>query len=85
PYKIAGGFLISVGGGNGFARGATSLAPRRAWEMTGIGKVGYKRFSATGFYLDPNELGSSDTDTRLGGADFQYKLGNDEYLGVAYL
>jgi hypothetical protein len=85
PYKIAGGFLISVGGGNGFERGATSLAPRRAWEMTGIGKVGYKRFSATGFYLDPNELGSSDTGTRLVGADFQYKLGNDEYLGVAYL
>lgn len=85
PYKIGGGFLVAVGGGNGFERGATSLAPRRAWGMTGLGTIGYKKFSATGFYLDPNELKSGDSRTKLTGADFKYALSNDEYLGVAYI
>ncbi len=41
--------------------------------------------SIDGFYLNPNELRSSDTQTRLAGAKNGIGLGESQTVGLAYL
>lgn len=83
PYKIGSGMLISVGAINGFERGATTSFARRAWEEAGLVKLRKGPVSIEGFYLNPNELRSSDTFTRLAGAKLETSLGPQQYLGLA--
>lgn len=85
PYKIGSGMLISVGAANGFERGATTTFARRAWEEAGIVKWTRGEFGIDGFYLNPNELPSADTFTRLAGAKLEWNPEKDRALGVAYL
>ena len=85
PYKIGSGMLISVGAMNGFERGATTSFARRAWEEAGLLKLKRESLSLEGFYLNPNELRSSDTFTRLAGGKLEKELGKDQYLGLAYM
>ncbi|MCU0252006.1 MAG: alginate export family protein [Vicinamibacterales bacterium] len=84
-YTIASGMLISVGASNGFERGATTLFPRKAWQMTGVARVSRGRFRADAFYLDPNELASSDSKTKLAGVQVNVTQGKDGYIGAAYI
>lgn len=82
-YKIGSGMLISVGAINGFERGATTAFARRAWEEAGLVKLNKGPVALEGFYLNPNELRSSDTFTRLAGAKLETALGPEQYLGFA--
>jgi hypothetical protein len=84
-YKIGSGMLISVGAMNGFERGATTSFARRAWEETGLVKLKRGAVSLEGFYLNPNELRSADSFTRLAGTKLETELGQEQYLGVAYM
>lgn len=84
-YKIGSGMLISVGAYNGFERGATTSFARRAWEEAGLVKWSKGPLSIDGFYLNPNELRSSDTKTRLAGAKSELALGDMQTVGVAYM
>jgi hypothetical protein len=84
-YKIGSGMLISVGAYNGFERGATTSFARRAWEEAGLVKWSKGPFSIDGFYLNPNELRSSDTRTRLAGAKAELALGESQTVGLAYM
>ena len=85
PYKIGSGMLISVGAYNGFERGATTSFARRAWEEAGLVKWNKGPVSIEGFYLNPNELRSSDTQTRLAGAKSEVALGESQTVGIAYM
>lgn len=85
PYKIGSGMLIAVGAYNGFERGATTSFARRAWEEAGLVKWRSGAFSMDGFFLDPNELRSGDTNTRLAGAKSELSLGENQYVGAAYM
>lgn len=85
PYKIGSGMLISVGAMNGFERGATTTFARRAWEEAGIVKWTRGTLSLDGFYLNPNELRSSDTGTRLAGTKLEWNPAANQSLGIAYL
>lgn len=85
PYKIGSGMLISVGAYNGFERGATTSFARRAWEEAGLVKWSKGPLSIDGFYLNPNELRSSDTQTRLAGAKSELALGESQVVGFAYM
>jgi hypothetical protein len=85
PYKLGHGFLLSSGAGNGFERGAAVMAPRRAWGMAGIGRVSQGAFTAEAFHLNPNELGSGDTGTRLWGLHGQWAPSADASLGLAHI
>jgi len=82
--KLGTGMLIANGGGNGFERGALKLGPRKAWELTGIGKVTYGGSSVTGFYIDANEVPSNDAFTALAGADFRFDGEAGGFVGVTY-
>lgn len=84
PYRIGSGMLIADGGADGFERGAVVSGPRRAWAMTALAKVGYGPVSIEAFYLDPNELASSDTRTRIAGGKAEWTLGPTDFVGVAY-
>lgn len=84
PYTIGSGMLIADGGADGFERGALIFGPRRAWAMTAIGRFGHGPFSVEGFYLDANELRSSDTKTRIAGAKAEWAVGQNQFLGVAW-
>ncbi|MCA9169345.1 MAG: hypothetical protein KDB23_16840 [Planctomycetales bacterium] len=84
PYKIGSGMLISVGAMNGFERGATTTFARRAWEEAGIVKWTRGPLSLDGFYLNPNELRSGDTNTRLAGTRLELNPAPDQPLGIAY-
>jgi Alginate export len=85
PFKLGHGFLLSSGAGNGFERGGAILAPRRAWGMTGIGRVSNGRFSAEAFHLNPNELESGDTGTRLWGLHGRWGTAEDGSIGLAHI
>ncbi len=78
------GMLIVNGGGDGFERGALKLGPRKAWELAGIGKLMHGGFSATGFYIDANEVPSSDSMTALTGGDFRFDHPAGGFIGVTY-
>ncbi len=84
PYRIGSGMLISDGSPDGFERGAVIFGPRQAWAMTAIAKAGYGPLSVEGFYLDPSELQSGDTKTRLAGGKIEWSLGPNQFIGVAY-
>lgn len=84
-YKIGSGMLVSVGAYNGFERGATTSFARRAWEEAGLVKWSKGPLSIDGFYLNPNELRSSDTQTRLAGAKSELALGDSQTVGLAYM
>jgi hypothetical protein len=76
--------LLSVGAGNGFERGAAILAPRKAWDMTAVLDVSRGAWSGGAFYLDPDELPSSDSGTRLVGVRLGWTPDATLSLGAAW-
>ena len=83
-YVLAQGLLLAVGAGNGYERGAMTLAPRRAWQNTAIARATHGPATLEAFWLDPNELASSDTGTRLGGGRAQWSPDASTSIGVAW-
>jgi hypothetical protein len=83
-YRIGSGMLISDGAADGFERGALIFGPRQAWAMTAIARASFGPLTVDGFYLQPNELRSSDTKTRLAGGKAEWTLGANQFAGVAY-
>ena len=84
-YGVGTGMLIWDGADNGFERGADFLAPRMAWANTAIVRLSYNGFGVEGFYLDPNELRSSDTGTKLAGGVVQYRWSEKSLIGLSYI
>jgi hypothetical protein len=84
-FGVGTGMLIWQGAGNGFERGAVSILPRTAWSQAAVAKVGYAGHSVQAFFLDPNELDSSDTGTQLAGATWRYDRPSGTNVGLAYV
>ena len=82
--KLGTGMLFANGGSSGFERGALKFGPRKAWELTGIGRAMYGGFAATGFYLDANEVPSNDSGTALAGVDLRHDGDDRGFLGLTY-
>ncbi|MFS4580904.1 alginate export family protein [Phaeobacter sp. C3_T13_0] len=79
------GMLIANGATSGFERGALKLGPRKAWEMAVIGRLSLGNVTGTAFYLDPNELPSTDGSNELVGFDLRYDDPAGGYLGATYV
>ncbi|NRB02956.1 MAG: alginate export family protein [Rhodobacteraceae bacterium] len=79
------GMLIANGATSGFERGALKFGPRKAWERAAIAKFSYQDLTATGFYLDPNELPSTDGQNELAGIDLRFDPKAGGYLGLTYV
>ncbi|WP_421724371.1 alginate export family protein [Bauldia sp.] len=80
--RLGTGMLIANGASNGFERGALKLGPRKAWEFAAIAQSSLAGATATGFYLDANELTTSDTHTTLAGLDLRADGADGGYLGL---
>jgi hypothetical protein len=79
------GMLIANGATSGFERGALKLGPRKAWEMAAIGRLSYGNVTGTAFYLDPNELPSTDGKNELAGVDLRYDDPRGGFLGATFV
>lgn len=79
------GMLIASGGSSGFERGAMKFGPRSAWERAAIGRLSYGNVTGTAFYVDPNELESSDGSNELAGVDLRRDDPAGGYLGATFV
>lgn len=79
------GMLIANGATSGFERGALKFGPRKAWEVAAIGKLSFGSVTGTAFYLDPNELPSTDGQNALAGVDLRYDAPEGGYVGATYV
>lgn len=83
PYQVGTGMLIADGAGDGFERGNIIFGPRRAWELAALGRYSVGQTKLEAFYLDANELESSDTRTTIGGLALTHQVAEGRSLGVA--
>ena len=79
------GMIIANGATSGFERGALKFGPRKAWEMAAIGKMTFDNVTGTLFYLDPNELPSTDGSNELAGLDLRMNSAAGGYLGATFV
>jgi hypothetical protein len=79
------GMLIANGATSGFERGALKFGPRKAWERAAIGRLSFGDVTGTAFYLDPNELPSTDGGNELAGVDLRTDDPRGGYLGMTYV
>jgi hypothetical protein len=84
-FRLGTGMLISNGASSGFERGALKFGPRKAWEVAATGELSGGGYTGTVFYLEPNELPSSDSDNRLAGLDLRYDSQGGGYLGGTFV
>jgi hypothetical protein len=85
PYRIGTGMLIHNGAGNGFERGALTLAPRSAWGRTALGRIEHGKLRFDAFFLAPNDLDSADTATEMAGARAEWTFAPGKFVGLAYV
>ena len=83
--KLGSGMLIANGGSSGFERGALKFGPRKAWKRAAFAHVYEDGFTATPFYLQPNELPSNDGHNKLAGGDLRYDAAAGGFLGLSYI
>ena len=83
--KLGTGMLIASGGSSGFELGALKFGPRKAWDMSVIGRVTTGGTSITGFFLNPNERPVIDNRNRLYGADLRHDFESGGFVGGSFI
>lgn len=83
-YAVGNGMLLRMGAANGAERGATMLAPRTAWEIAALARAKRGPLALHAYWLQPNEVDSNDTRTRLWGALAEYQPGPGRRFGGTY-
>ncbi|MCZ0963387.1 alginate export family protein [Paracoccus benzoatiresistens] len=75
-FTLNEGFLISQFGSqwNAGPRPGVYLAPRTTHDFAALGTVRIDRWTATAFYLDPNEYEPLESDTTLAGLNLRYSF-----------
>lgn len=86
-FTLNDGFLISqyVSQWNAGPRPGVYLAPRTALDLGGVGKLKLQDWTATAFYLDPNEYEPFETDTKLAGLNLRYAFSEPAYADVTVI
>ena len=84
-FRLGTGMLIANGATSGFERGALKFGPRKAWERSATVKLSANGITGTAFYLDPNELPSTDGKNELAGFDLRYDSDDGAYLGTTFV
>lgn len=83
--RLGTGMLISNGATSGFERGALKFGPRKAWERSATLEISTNGYTGTAFYLDPNELPSTDGENELSGFDLRFDGDRGRYFGTTYV
>ena len=84
-FRLGTGMLIANGATSGFERGALKFGPRKAWERSATLELSANGYTGTAFYLDPNELPSTDGKNELAGFDLRYDGGDGAYFGGTFV
>ncbi len=84
-FRLGTGMLIANGATSGFERGALKFGPRKAWERSVTAELSSGGITGSAFYLDPNELPSTDGENELAGFDVRYDGQGGRYLGTTFV
>lgn len=84
-FSVGTGMLLHAGAINGNEWGSTASAKRLAWRQTAVARVGYSKVSSTFFWLDPHEVPSAESETRIAGAAVEWKDTDRGNAGLAYI
>jgi Alginate export len=86
-FSLNDGFLISqyVSQWNAGPRPGVYLAPRTALDFGAVGKFKQQAWTATAFYLDPNEYEPFETNTQLAGLNLRYSFSEPFYADVTMI
>jgi Diguanylate cyclase, GGDEF domain len=84
-FMLGTGMLIYAGAINGAEWGNAASYKRSAWRVAGVGGLGHGDFQARAFWLDPNEVPSLNSGTRIAGAAFDWANARDGKAGLATL
>lgn len=85
PFTLGTGMLVHAGAINGNEWGNAASYKRVAWRMAALAAVGYREVTARAFWLDPNEVPSLASGTRIAGAALEWANARDGKAGLAYL
>lgn len=67
-FTLGTGMLVHAGAINGNEWGNAASYKRTAWHLAAIAGLGYGDVTARAFWLDPNEVPTLDSGTRIAGA-----------------
>ena len=84
-YTIGHGLLVWDGAGEGGSRGGFWSNGRKAWEFAAVGRLKPRNHKFEVFYLDRDEVPERDTQTKLGGANYELSVGEHSTFGATYL
>jgi hypothetical protein len=84
-FMLGDGFLIANTATNGRDRAALQSNPRWASDMTAAVRLSYNDLRIEAFHLDPDELPSIDTHTRIQGVNVEGRAGPELNWGVSLL
>jgi hypothetical protein len=85
PYRIGTGMLLCQIAGNGGVRGGLNIWPRFSGDFVGLVQARYDNLKGELFFVDPNEFGGFETNTRLAGINLEYALRPTISVGFTYL
>jgi hypothetical protein len=84
-YTIGHGFLLWDGAAEGGSRGGYWSNARKAFAVAAIAKFKPGHHTLESFYLKKDDLPEHDTDTRIWGANYEYRIGDTTTLGATYM
>jgi Alginate export len=84
-FSLGTGMLVHAGAINGNEWGNAASYKRTAWRMAAIAGIGYRDVTARAFWLDPNEVPSAESGTRIAGMSLDWAHATDGKAGLAYL
>jgi len=85
PFSLGTGMLVYAGSSNGGEWGNAASAKRLAWERSVVARYRQSGWTAQAFWLDPNELPSTESGTRLAGASLEWQGSPSQRAGLAWL
>lgn len=86
-FQLNRNFLFAqvLGSANALERGSTFLNARKAYDNAILGNLRIGNFLLQGFYLDPDELPISDTNSRFLGINARYNDNKNLELALSYI
>jgi hypothetical protein len=84
-YTIGHGMLLWDGAAEGGSRGGYWSNARKAFAVAAIARYTPGSHKLETFFLKKDDLPEHDTDTRLWGANYEFKIGDTTTLGATYM
>lgn len=84
-YTLGHGFLLWDGAAEGGTRGGYWSNARKAFAVAAIVRYKPGPHTLETFYLKKDDLPEHDTDTRLWGGNYEFKLGDTTTVGATYM